>query len=106
MVKRGMIGVAALSFGLVACGGNSPEAEEYLEQLKADPTVGSVFADGEYDDEALGLAEDICDGFRQGRGIIQVSVEGAETTGLSVEVTTSLALLASNYYCPDVDVLP
>lgn len=106
MFKRGIIGVAALSFGLVACGGNSPEAEEYLKQLKADPTVGSVFAGGEYDTEALEGAEDICDGFRRGRGIIEVAVEGAETTGLSVEVTTALALLASIYYCPDVEVLP
>ena len=74
--------------------------------MKADPTVGSVFASGEYDKEALEGAEDVCEGFRRGRGIIQIAVEGSETTGLSIEVTTALALLAANYYCPDVEVLP
>lgn len=106
MSKRGIVGAVVLSLALAACGSGSPEAQEYLNQLKSDPAFGSVFASGAYDKEALGLAEDICEGLRRGRGIIQIAVEGSESTGLSIEITTSLALFASNYFCPDVDVLP
>jgi len=110
MFKRG-IGLVAVTICLTlltACGSTAGAAkrENFLKGLKADETVGKVFSDGKYDDTMVEFAEGLCEDFADGASLIDTAISGAETLGVSVEVSTALALRAATDYCPEVDVQP